>query len=167
MRQLLGLNKSDSGRSGPDAVDTAGNEFELKSATKQGVTTARDVGLHTFDKWRRRYWVVAKGKNRHSGFDIEDIYFLAPSHLEDWMQDLERKIQSDHDLLERVIGLLSTRQLGEEDVKRLRYLVRRGATRNNPKIPWHYILSHGVRIERGGDPAAQLKALVEQFPQQS
>jgi hypothetical protein len=45
----------------------------------------------------------------------------------------------------------------ESEIERLSYLVHRGYTLNNPKIPWHYIATHGIRIE--GDPKAHVRRL--------
>ena len=58
---LLGLVASER-RAGEDAVDSSGNAYELKSASNSQVTTGRDVGIHTIEKWRHTFWVVAAGK---------------------------------------------------------------------------------------------------------
>lgn len=165
MRVLLGLKKSNQGRSGADAIDEEGKEFELKSTTKTSVSTARDVGLHTLDKWRRRYWVFAKEQNlQRSGFVIEQLYFLNPPRLEEWFKSLENKIKQDLNLLERLIADVSNSSLTKLDIDRLRYLVERGATLNNPHIPWQYIQSRGVNLDVHDAPADQLRVLLKTNP---
>jgi hypothetical protein len=69
-------------RSGPDAFDQNGNPFELKSGTKSGITTARDVGLHTIKEWRSKYWIIALGKNYATGFEMDSLYIAHPKDLE-------------------------------------------------------------------------------------
>jgi hypothetical protein len=83
MRELFGLLPSGQGRMGADAVDEHGNPFELKSATRIGVTTGRDLGIHTLQRYRTRYWIICKGIYRRTGFDIEECRFLSPAMLEE------------------------------------------------------------------------------------
>ena len=62
LMELFGLMDSGEGRIGADAVDKNGRRFELKSGTKKSVTTARDIGLHTLEKWRGKHWLIGFGK---------------------------------------------------------------------------------------------------------
>jgi len=163
MRERFGLLESSEGRMGADAVDELGNRYELKSATRSGVTTGRDLGMHTLQRYRTRYWIICRGTNlRRAGFVVEECRFLSPSMLEGWFQQIERRLQSDLDLLERVLSIIRRRGFAEAEIERLSYLVHRGYTLNNPKIPWHYVETHGIRIE--GDPKAHLRRLVSEHP---
>ena len=47
LRNLFELEAANQNRIGPDAVDEAGHYFELKSTTRDRVSTARDVGPET------------------------------------------------------------------------------------------------------------------------
>ena len=83
MRERFGLLESDEGRMGADAVDELGNRYELKSATRTGVTTGRDLGIHTPQRYRTRYWIICRGTNlRRAGFVVDECRFLSPSMLE-------------------------------------------------------------------------------------
>src|SRR5579859_442345 len=103
MRNLFGLMPSGEGRSGADAIDEQGHPFELKSTTKDSVSTARDVGAHTLAKWRTRYWICAKGKNPRTGFALDEVYFLHPSFLKEWLTPMQKRFDSDLSLLDRVL----------------------------------------------------------------
>jgi hypothetical protein len=163
MRERFGLFESNEGRMGADTVDELGNRYELKSATRTGVTTGRDLGMHTLQRYRTRYWIICRGTNlRRAGFVVDECRFLSPSMLEGWFQQIEARLRPDLELLERVLSVMRRRRFAEAEIERLSYLVHRGYTLNNPKIPWHYIESHGIRIE--GDPKARLRRLVSEHP---
>ena len=163
MRARFGLIDSGQGRMGADAVDEYGNSYELKSATRSGVTTGRDVGLHTIARYRTRYWIICRGVNRQrAGFVIEECRFLSPAMLEGWFQQIETRLKPDLDLLERVLAVLRTSNFDDQAIDRLSYLVHRGYTLNNPKIPWPYVATHGIRLE--GDPKSHLRRLVSEHP---
>lgn len=162
IRRLFGLQKSGQGRMGADAVDDSGNEYELKSTTKEGVSTARDVGPHTIEKWRKRYWLFAKGRNLGSGFEIEATYFLHPDDMEGWFQKLEKRFAQDLSLLRRAKPVLRQAGLSPQEIERLQYLVGRGLTLNNPKVPWDYVRRHGVLIK--GDHVTTRRKLVQKRP---
>lgn len=162
LRALFRLMPSGEGRSGADAVDEDGHRFELKSTTKTSVTTARDVGPHTLDRWMRRYWLCAKGRNLAGGFTIDEVYFLHPSMLEAWITPYRERFSSDLALLERASDALRTQRFVESQIERLRALVIRGLTLNNPKIPWSYVRTQGVRIVEGHPE--RLRELIRGLP---
>jgi hypothetical protein len=163
MRERFGLLESNEGRMGADVVDELGNRYELKSATRTGVTTGRDLGLHTLRHYRTRYWIICRGTNlRRAGFVVDECRFLSPSMLEGWFQQIEARLRPDLELLERVISVMQNGEFTVAEIKRLSDLVHRGYTLNSPKIPWHYIETHGIRIE--GDPKAHLRRLVSDHP---
>lgn len=166
MRVLFRLTKRvGAGRIDEDAIDEDGNPFELKSATKASVTTARDVGPHTLEKWRGRFWICARGTNTYAnGFTIDQAYFLSPSMMKRWIDELETRFQKDLALLDAVTEALAVRSFSEADIARVTYLVRRGLTLNNPKISWRYVEAHGIPFDLSGDPAEQLRHLVKQYP---
>ena len=147
---------------GADALGDHDEPIELKSTTKEGVTTARDVGPHTLTKWREKYWIVGKGHQVGEKFEFEEIYFLSPSMLEEWLGTLEAWFRDNLRILDQVKELLRNSKVSEEDQTRLAYLVERGMTKNNPKIFMQYVREHGVRI--GRDHARSLRTLIEQNP---
>jgi hypothetical protein len=100
LRELYGLTKPQgAGRMGTDAVlEIPGYgvvEFELKSATRQGVSTARDVGLDHLEKWRGRHWLVGFFDAR--GISLVGCRYASPKHLEPWIVALEAKLKLDFD----------------------------------------------------------------------
>jgi hypothetical protein len=84
------------------------------------------------------------------------------SYLEDWFGEIEASQAPDLALLDRVLTVIAEAGFAEAELNRLDYLVKRGLTLNNPKIPWYYIQSHGIRIE--GNPREHLRQLVFAHP---
>lgn len=107
---LLGLQISP-GREGNDAVDTDGNEYELKTVNhalnkNAGITTHHHLNRDILDKYRAvKAWYIAS----YDGVELREIYRLAPSVLEPLFAQWEDKIAS------------------------------KGAALNNPKIPVRYV----------------------------
>lgn len=146
LRKRCGLRDSGQGRMGADALDEDENEFELKSAGGNNVTTARDVGPHTIKKWKRRYWVVARGPNLKTGFRIDQIYILHPKNLGAWFRKLKARFGNDQAVLSHAKRCLKKASFPKESMERLEDLVLRGMTLNNPKIPWDYVCRHGKDV---------------------
>jgi hypothetical protein len=160
MARILNLDRS-SRRTGSDARDEFDNRYELKTVTTVNVTTARDVGLPYLERLRHSYFICARGTNTDFGFNITDIYFLSPAMMEGWILSIEARLSGDRDLVDGAITVLQG--IGfEGDLGRLRQLGYRGLTINNPKIPWAYITSHGVRLT--GNPALHLRDLIREHP---
>lgn len=161
LRDLFQLRPSGQGRQGADALDESENPFELKTTTKGGVSTARDVGPHTVVKWRTRYWLFAKGKNLATGFAIDETYLLHPDNMEEWFASLAR-FADDLALLERVQKSMAQAGYTDAEVKRITYLVSRGCTLNNPHIPWSYVQKNGIQITQ--NHALELRKFVDTHP---
>lgn len=161
--QLISLFKlrPNPNRLGPDAYDENEHPFELKTTTQSGVGTARDVSIDMITEWRRRYWIIAKGINLKSGFKIENIYFLSPSMMDGILTQIENKIKPDITLRDKLSSLLEG-ECSSQEIERFRYLMSRGATLNNPKIPWHYVEKNGIEIAE--DHHKELRKLVKKYP---
>ncbi len=88
------------GRIGTDGVLTLPNgtriEFELKSATKKGITTARDVGPKHFARWRRKHWLI--GFFQNGGTDLRMCLYASPAQMEPWIAKIEKSVKLDFDL---------------------------------------------------------------------
>jgi hypothetical protein len=160
LASLFNLRKNPN-RLGPDAFDEKDNPFELKTTTQNSVGTGRDVSIGMIQGWRQRYWIVAKGLNLKSGFEPEAIYFLDPQMMDKALAKIEEHIKPDIHLGDKALPHLEGK-LNTHEIDRLRYLINRGSTLNNPKIPWHYVEENGVQISK--DHAKQLRKLVEQHP---
>lgn len=113
---LLGLRISP-GREGNDAVDTAGNEYELKTVNRllnknAGITTHHHLNKDILRKYRTvTAWYIAI----YEGVLLKEIYKLSPLELEPLFEVWEQKIEAQ------------------------------GSALNNPKIPMRYV-RRGERV---------------------
>lgn len=104
LRDLFGLKKPpESGRGGVDAIlvlpkphDKTAVEFELKSATAKGITTARDVGPQHIRKWRNKHWLI--GFFDRSGMQLQKCLYASPTQMEPWLSRKEAYIKLDFEL---------------------------------------------------------------------
>jgi hypothetical protein len=153
-------------RGGPDAKDSFGNLFELKSTTKTGVSTARDVGPHTLQEWRKKYWIIAIGENYETGFEINELYIAHPMHLEPVFSTIEANILAKYEPSQRVLRIAEDAGANEADLKIAHYVINRGVTLNNPKLPVHLIKANATLIEHRDAQTTQeqIRQFVEQYP---
>lgn len=149
-------------RTGPDAIDEYGNVFELKTTTREALTTGRDIGLEYLARMRTQYLIAARGKQTDYGFAADDIYFLHPDDLDEWITSIEDRIRADLDIVMRAHSALNALGTGVKMLDRLLAIGKRGITLNNPKIPWKYIAKHGTRL--GQNPALDLREIVANRP---
>ena len=104
------------GREGNDAVDSAGQEYELKSINidlTKGFSTHHHMNPTIIEKYRSVPWVFAI----YSGINIQSIYRLEPEDLEPYYLKWEEKWHAD----------------GGKDI-------------NNPKIPVRFVTEVGKKI---------------------
>jgi len=150
----------------PDAYDEKKRPFELKSVTTENVTTARDVGLHTVKDWRTKYWVIAKGRNLESGFVVDEMYIAHPDDLEPFFDRIESRLKKDWDRCEPVIQAAEKAGASRADLERVKYILSRGITINNPKIPMALVRKNGTRIDHAvsSRAAKQVRAFVKERP---
>lgn len=109
---LLGI-KTLPGREGNDAVDSSGQEYELKSVNielTKGFSTHHHMNPTIIAKYRQVPWIFAL--YRH--IELQSVYILHPADLEFYYKQWETKWVSD----------------GNKDI-------------NNPKIPVKYVEEHG------------------------
>lgn len=161
LARLLELRPSER-RVGPDATDENGNTYELKTTTRTSLSTGRDVGQRFLDGLRTGYFIAAKGKQTDYAFTFDEIYFLHPDDLEDWIQSIETRLNDDLVVVKAAVGALRGAGASEAEIDRLRANGERGVTQNNPKIPWSYIERHGTRL--GSTPSTDLRELVADPP---
>ena len=110
----------------PDAYDENGNPYELKSATRNSVTTARDVGLATIQSWREKYWIVAKGRNLRKGFEIECLYIAHPRQLEPFFGRIETRLQEDWSECEQVLNGAKQAGVNPSIITKVEAMLQRG-----------------------------------------
>ncbi len=135
---LCSLIKSDV-RDGIDAFDESGNLFEIKSTTKKSksISTARDVHLHTVERWRKQHWIMAWGSKTEKGMDIKELYVAHPDDLEPFFQKVESKIRKKYEVAAKFI-MANTSEPEEDRVEALK-VVKRGSSLNDPTISWKLI----------------------------
>ena len=159
---LLGLQPTGK-RGGYDAFDEAGNPFELKTTSKNDVGTGRDVGRDFVAKLRSEYFVAAKTDPNSNEWKPSQIIICHPDDLEEWIQEkLELRLAKDENLLERVMNKIKN-LFANEELERIKYLMSRGMTYNNPKISWDYLEKHGTVLNLK-EPAKSLKQFVSRRP---
>jgi len=126
---ITGLKNLD-GREGNDAVDTDGNEYELKSVNiklTKGFSTHHHLNPTIIEKYRKVDWIFAVYEN----IKIKEIYQLTPKDLEFYYDKWFKKWHDD----------------GGKDI-------------NNPKIPIKYVRANGKCIylapKEASDDASRL-----------
>lgn len=78
---ITGLQNLDGSREGNDAVDSAGNEYELKSVNinlTQSFSTNHHLNKHIIEKYRKVDWIFAVYKN----IELIEIYKMTPEMIE-------------------------------------------------------------------------------------
>lgn len=158
LRRLFALQQANQNRIGPDAVDEDDRIYELKSTTRDRVSTARDVGPEHLKKWRQRNWIFGRGAYYGSTFRFDETYLLTPAQLEPWFEIIKAKITKDEPLFERALRVLADNGFSADECDRIRRAFRRGALLNDPKITWGYVKQHGVEIR--DDHARTLRRLL-------
>jgi len=93
---LLGLRISP-GREGNDAVDSEGNEYELKTINRSlnknaGITTHHHLTKDIINKYRAvKAWYIAI----YEGVELKEIYKVFPQQLEEVFQKWEKRLDED------------------------------------------------------------------------
>jgi len=146
LRELFELEPANQNRTGPDALDEVGRYYELKSTTRDRVSTARDVGQEHLKKWRQLNWIVGRGQYSGKTFEFGSTYVLTPTQMEPWFRAIEAKITQDDALFVRALDVLEANGFTQAERDRIRRAFRRGVLLNDPKITWGYIQTHGVEI---------------------
>ena len=112
------------GREGKDAIDTDGNEYELKTVNvlkQKQFTTHHHLNPRILEKYRLVPWIFAV----YEGIKIISIYHVSPSDLETFFAKWEAKWHAD----------------GGKDI-------------NNPKIPLKHVIAIGILVFQATEDAA-------------
>ncbi len=158
-------------RAGADAFDENGNPYELKSATKSGITTGRDIGVHTIAVYRKEYWVIAEGTNYQAAsglkrFEIRSLYIAHPKDLESWFARIESRIKEELEICETVLAAAQESGVDARKIEFCRTKLIRGVTLNNPKIPMQLVKQNATSLDPNNPQIAseQLKQFVRNNP---
>lgn len=197
---------ADSTRGGLDAqLDLDGTvvPFELKSTTRDSVSTVRDFGPEHIVKWKNLHWLFAFYER--NGTVLKHCYYASPADMADWISEKERYVRPDYVLAQRAPAKITDEDLtavvgvgGSFTVadarrimknqwnakqyadnadlpgkmysraamlkllqRRCEYVIRRGATLNNPHIPESYLSARVKPITK--DHAATVRVLVGEY----
>ena len=168
--QFCGLKRTGK-RAGADALDEDENTYELKSATKSGVSTGRDIGLHTIAVYRSEYWIFAEGKNYKTSsgakkFEISSLHIAHPQDLEPWFSKIENRIKADLEVCEAVLAGAKASGVDESKIGFCRAKLIRGVTLNNPKIPMDLVRHNATQIDTKNSEKAkeQIREFVSKRP---
>ncbi len=105
-------------RSGVDAVlrlDVGGIthdiEIEVKSTTKDTVSTARDVGMAHVQRWRSKLFVIGFYTRDARRPELKRCLCLTPSDMADWIDSIAAKVELDHRIAQRAGAALQLSDL--------------------------------------------------------
>jgi len=104
---------TDGAREGNDAIDSEGNEYEIKTVNidlQQSFTTHHHLNAAIISKYRQVDWYFAPFKN----IELQVIYKLTPEDMEPYYKRWERMLEE-----------------------------RNGQSLNNPKITLTHVMAHG------------------------
>lgn len=90
---------NDKSRAGTDALlllDSAIIEFELKSTTKESVTTVRDFGMDHIEKWEGKHWLF--GFYTPRGNALRFTRYASPSMMASWIAEKRKYMEADFKL---------------------------------------------------------------------
>jgi len=127
------------GREGNDAVDTNGNEYELKSVNKlltKSFSTHHHLNPAILKKYRKVDWIFAI----YSGIECESIYLVKPAKLEPYFKAWEAKWAVSGDINNPKIPVKFVMTHGKllfsmpED-KKLKRIEFTGKAKSNKKAP--------------------------------
>jgi hypothetical protein len=146
LRKLFDLQQANQNRTGSDAVDKTGRYYELKSTTRDRVSTAREIGPDHLEKWRRLYWIFGRGCYVGNTFVFEQTYSLTPVQMAPRIDRIEPKVTGDDVLFSRALSGLDTNGFTSAECDRVQRAYRRGVLLNHAKNSWGYVQAHGVEI---------------------
>lgn len=129
--ELFALSRpSERSRDGTDAelhIDDRILEFELKSTTKNSVTTVRDFGMNHIKKWEGKHWIF--GFYTENGRALKYTRYASPRMMSGWIEEKRNYIELDFQLagvvsmkldMKDLFSLVGQKQLYTlEDAKRV------------------------------------------------
>ncbi|MEU8757737.1 hypothetical protein [Streptomyces sp. NPDC048659] len=80
-------------------------DFELKSATRKGVSTVRDLGPGHFAKWKNIHWLFGVYDAR--GEKLQHSYYASPDAMVAWISSKEEYVRPDVSLAQHAMKGIS------------------------------------------------------------
>ena len=98
--------RSRSGTDGILEIEGQTLEFELKSTTKDSVTTVRDFGMDHILKWQNKHWLF--GFYTPRGNALKFTRYASPAMMASWIEEKRQYIEVDFKLAQLASKNLST-----------------------------------------------------------
>lgn len=130
-----------------DALDGFNNKYEIKSTSKGPVSTARDCNINHIHKWRNVIWIVGVWNRNSSTYG--DIHLLRPQEMKGWLDTMENEYNEIESIRQEILKEFRKR----DDINQvmLEKMLKRSLTKNDPRIPYDYIVANGIKIETKED----------------
>lgn len=122
------------GRTGVDAELTLNNQifqFEIKSTTRNKISTARDIDLNLITRWLPQHWIIGFYNQQQ---ELKYCVHATPEHMEPWIRTTEKvllqKLKLFNSLLNRIDNKLLFEIIKEKeyydksDIKKILWNVR-------------------------------------------
>ena len=78
--------------------------FELKSTTKNSVTTVRDFGIEHIKKWQNKHWIIGFYDQETN---LKYCHYASPKEMSKWIKEKEQYIAGDFKLAQLVPNLIN------------------------------------------------------------
>lgn len=145
LTKLFELDAGDENRIGVDAF-LDGIHFELKSSTrKDGISTARDLGIHTLEeKYYKRHWLIAKYAKDE--VTIEDIYYLTPNQARLAFKPIHQYLEDMTKTADFIRRITKKSAYHSKHEKKIEQILKRGITYNDPTLTWTRIRKYGKKV---------------------
>ena len=177
-------NRSRDGVDGILEVDGEVVEFELKSTTKDSVTTVRDFGMDHIRKWENKHWLF--GFYTPQGKALKFTRYASPRMMAAWIEEKRSyvepdyrlaKLASSHLTLEDLFAVcgekenyllqdakcIQKKQLSKEGYLKLQDVdggYSQGRMSEGLKMRCEYVMGRGSRLSNAHIP----KGVLEKFP---
>ena len=86
-------------------------EVEVKSTTKDTVSTARDVGIDHVRRWRTKLFVIGFYGREARRPELRRSLCLTPCDMADWIDGIAAKVELDHRIAQRARAALGMADL--------------------------------------------------------
>ena len=78
--------------------------FQLKSTTKNSVTTVRDFGIEHIKKWQNKHWIIGFYDQETN---LKYCHYASPKEMSKWIKEKEQYIAGDFKLAQLVPNLIN------------------------------------------------------------
>jgi len=165
--EYCGLEEKDH-RNGCDAEDKHNNMFEIKTGTRNSITTATDLSLNILNQYKREYWIIGVGKieiGAKKTYTLKELLWVHPKSMSLYFDKWEAQLMLRQEILREE---LSNRQhdYPAYKMKELERMLKHGSSLTDPHMNMSHIRKWGVPLPIDNSNLAQemLHKLVEKNP---